>query len=186
MQSNQFKFTDYSPSELKTCGRAFAHNFKSQPSELRTEDIMKWFRDTAAEGIRAYGRYIGEYEYLVDQCHTTFPKPQHRERLIHRWERALKVPLVFRLALESEWGSEGSYSDNCSRVLEDAWKVAMVRANSKVVLFATHGSKKARPILECLAELRDQSSDEAPWLCIDIPWAQKRITPRAIDFDVLT
>lgn len=178
-------FKKYNLSELRCCGDDFANYFKHSPADLMSVDILRWFATTAPPDVRVYGRFVSDHEYLVDQCHTTFPKPIDNGRWHQRWVRALNQPLEFRLALESEWGSEGSHSENLARVLDDAWKAAVIRANVKVVIFATTSSKKALRIIDCLEKLRSQSRDPAPWLCIDIPWAQKRVTPRTIIAEIL-
>lgn len=171
-------FTSYNLAELRRCGDAFGREFKYSPSDIKSKHVLEWFRDTAPSGAQVYGRYSGNGEYMVDQCHTTYPQADGKEPWHKTWVRALGGPLQFRLALESEWGSERSHSFNLARVLDDAWKVAMLRAIVKVIIFATTTSNRARPIMDCLEKLRLRSGDVAPWLCIDIPWKQKWVAPR--------
>jgi hypothetical protein len=177
-------FRHYNVSELCLCANEFAQHFANSPPNMETSHILRWFASTAPPDIRVYGKYADK-EYLLDQCHTTFPKPIGSEPWQKRWVRALQQPLEFRLALESEWGAKNSHSENLARVLDDAWKLALIKANVKVMVFATTSSKKAQSILDCLDKLRSRSGDIAPWLCIDIPWNQKDTTHRAVVHRVL-
>jgi hypothetical protein len=76
-------------------------------------------------------------------------------------------------------------------VLDDAWKVAVIRATAKVVIFATHKGrdcqeKDRQTLVDDLSALRMQSRDYAPWLWIDLPWIESNDYPRNIAFGILT
>lgn len=167
-------FANYTADELIASGQAFqsaiAH-FPTNDTEERTLTMKFWFHLSIAPGLRAYGNPFS-YEYMLDHSHTTFPHPlNEREKWWDRWPRALDGrPLLMRLALESEWGKYGQPKLTLAAVLEDAWKVALVRADAKVVAFPSHGREDRNRIVDCLRRLRDQSNDGSPWLWVDWPW----------------
>jgi len=75
--------------------------------------------------------------------------------------------------------------------LDDAWKVANVRAIAKAVIFPTHKGKDRqerdrREIVDSLQTLRMQSRDDAPWLWVDLPWIESGDYPRNIAFAILS
>src|SRR4051812_21130177 len=100
-----FKFSTYSVDELRACGAAFVAEFAtfaSDDTKARTLAVKHWFHDAMADGLRCYGTPF-DSEFLLDQCHTTFPLPVEGEHSNARWDRALTGECTFRLALESEW-----------------------------------------------------------------------------------
>jgi hypothetical protein len=181
-----FTFQEYSVSELKCCGIEFCRYFQNSPGDPTTREVLTWFAQTAPAGVRVFGRFIpGEHEYMLDQCHTTFPSIEADEDREERWERALQSPLEMRLALESEWARDCSVGEHFARVLDDAWKVALVRANAKVVIFASTNRLGQSRIVDVLHRLRACSSDDAPWLWIDVPRVQRQLIQRRVCADVL-
>jgi len=55
-------------------------------------------------------------------------------------------------------------------VLSDASKLAAVRADVKVMIFATQDGSEAMDVAVALERLRRQCGDTSPWLWIDLPW----------------
>jgi len=159
-----FRFSDYSAQELADCGKAFAvdfadHRFESNKTEERTSSVLKWFCEAMAPGLRCCGRPTNG-EFLVDQCHITSSLPWRGWK--GRWPESPRECCEVRLALECEWGKYNNRKENVAAVLDDACKVAMVRAKSKVIIFATRhdlaGEDEDRtPIVDNLRSLRMNS-----------------------------
>ena len=55
-------------------------------------------------------------------------------------------------------------------VLDDAAKLAVMRAKAKVMVFGSHTSGDQKEIVSMLQRLKDGSHDTAHWLWIDLPW----------------
>lgn len=186
---SQSRFTDYTPDELRLCGQAFRECFENAELSGRrawTQAVYRWFIDVAPAGIRSYcnPRVIpdGYYEFLVDLCHTTYPPCDDSIGRRAWYERAFSSPLRFRLALECEW-DQSSSDQSLVAVLDDAAKLAAVRAESKVMIFGSHSKDHRAQIVPSLERLRHAADDNAPWLWIDVLW-QGYDVQRDIQFGV--
>lgn len=170
----EFRFRRYSLNELRRCATAFVHDFKDIDfgrTPRWTEKVLLWFRRRTATRAHCLGR-PGNREFLLDQVHATTCDFAAASPPSTRWDAALKGPCKLQLALECEWGSRASRPENTARILDDAWKVALVRATSKVLVFASKGNREA--IHESVRQLRSAAGDDAPWLLIDVPWWNKQ------------
>ncbi len=85
----------------------------------------------------------------------------------------MKQPCRVRLALESEWGKSGAPAATRVAVLQDASKIAAMRANVKVVVFGPENVASGNEIFADLRLLRARSEDPAPWLCVALPWSDE-------------
>lgn len=88
------------------------------------------------------------------------------------WLRALEKSCRVRLALESEVGKLGNPDYSFALIMEDAIKVAVMRADVKVVVFASQPRLTADDVATALQKLRKRSDDASPWLWADLPWGQ--------------
>ena len=193
------RFSTYSVQELSEFGSAFAVHFanlKLPETSDRKAAVLPWFCKAMAPGLRCYGR-PAEREFpeflTVDQCHVTFRMPVPGDKAgCKRWNQPLTGPCEVRLALTCECGKYYSPGETRAMVLDDAWKVAVIRATAKVVIFPTHQGEKRqesyrREIVDSLRALRMQSRDDAPWLWIDLPWiTSEHDFPRNVVFDILS
>jgi hypothetical protein len=188
-----YQFRQYTVEELanfgdafETTARAFAKERPKASTAEWTEFNLDWFARTAAEGLTVDARItrggtgplseglarrttLGEF--MLDMAHTTSPSYEHRDYSTRAyWLRALEQPCQVRLALESEFGRHLNPDESFAMVLSDASKLAAVRADVKVMIFATQDGSEARDVAGALERLRRQSSDTSPWLWIDLPW----------------
>jgi hypothetical protein len=170
-------------------------------TELWTEWVLDWFADAAstevvvdARGSRCAGASVGRQyvlsrtdfhagwavtrttggEFLVDLCHTTFPKYEGDWGSRAYWERAFvnpKQPPTIQLALESEFGSSTSEELNLHRVMEDASKLLVLRARVKVMVFASVHRDNRQKILALARQIAGHDRGrETTWVWIDLPW----------------
>jgi hypothetical protein len=181
-------FKKYDSDELRRCGEEFKADFEDDGlSGTRdwTEKVCSWFAGTKTSAdIRPF--YHPETaEFIFDLCHTTYPMILPNERLCDRWRRALdEGRCQLRLALECEWGKNGDQDESLSMILDDAWKLAVSRADIKVMVFASQQRKDREKIVFRLIQLRRHNGDRAPWLLIDVPWSNGEL-PRDIYCTVL-
>lgn len=82
-----------------------------------------------------------------------------------------------RLAVESEWGKYESLKQSLVDLLDDAQKLALVRAEAKVMLFATRRAADREGFVKRIKTVRTAASDPAPWLWIDLPWDVSATNP---------
>lgn len=77
-----------------------------------------------------------------------------------------------KLGLECEWGKSGSPNRSLTMVLDDASKLAAVRASVKVMIMATHtgGGSETGDFFRAVRGLREAWDDPAPWLLVNLPW----------------
>lgn len=159
-----------------------------------TDFILDWFAAVAAEGLlvdarprnlRTNWRHAWKMEsepperscageFMVDLTHSTYPTYHQLspDRLPY-WKVAVEKGggLHIKLALESEWGEESSEDATAVAVLEDAIKIAAMRAQVKVMVYGCEDKGHHSEILDLLRKLRTQTADEAPWLCVSVPWS---------------
>jgi hypothetical protein len=188
-----YQFSKYTLEELINCGSEFelaARSFaKVKPKASTTEWTefnLDWFARAAAKDLTVDARIarggkeplseglvrratLGEF--MLDMVHTTYPRYERGNYWTREyWRGALKNPCQVRLALESEFGRQINPDESFVMVLQDAVKLAAVRADVKVMIFATHDGSEAKAVAGELERLRGQSGDAAPWLWIDLPW----------------
>jgi hypothetical protein len=125
----------------------------------------------------------------VDLCHTTYPVGQHDEAWpsCGWYERTFCTPCRMLLALESEWGTWGKPDKAFVEVMDDACKLAVLRAQAKVVVFASHWQGERRRVPDALERLRACHGDADPWLWLDVPNdpSSPQRTPRDIRYGVI-
>ncbi len=172
-------------------------------TELWTEWVLDWFAGAASEktvvdarrsrcsdgsiGRRSVAARRGLHpemksarprttggEFLVDLCHTTFPKYGGDWGSRAYWERAFvnteQAPAI-HLALESEFGSSTSEELNLHRVMEDASKLLVLRARVKVMIFASVSPANRDEIVRLATQIAAHDrSGETTWVWIDLPW----------------
>src|SRR5665213_2389498 len=119
------KFANYDLAELTLCGQEFKQHFEKAPLSGNpnwTSAVLDWFRETAALNIRVYPPVHKRREFIVDQCHTTYPEPLQGEEWpsVKWYESAMNNPCGMKLALESEWGRWGDADRSLVMVLDDA------------------------------------------------------------------
>lgn len=189
-----FRFSHYAREELVLCGAAFeasARAFEGVRSRASTtewtEFILDAFAAFAGEGLTVdarpprgstaplltgLDRRCTKGEFLVDLAHTTYPGYALGDYYTGGyWRRALLGPSRVRLALESELGTYREPDESFAKVLEDAAKVAVFRADVKVVVFASQcGGAETVDLVGALKTLRRRADDLAPWLWADLPW----------------
>lgn len=191
-----FTFEQYNVKELYKCGEEFKNHFSRHirsPSQLWTKEVLEWFADTKPENadhIAVYGS--SRSEFIVDLCHLLYPRDVERlqepSQHLKRWERVLETgDFRIKLALESEWGSATDRNRNHALILDDASKLAVIRAEVKVMLFGSHGrdDEDSNTIISRLAQLRRAACDVDPWLCIDVPWEGEFEDARSIRYRIL-
>lgn len=175
-QHRAFRFDRYDVDELRRCGAAICDHLQRSARRLDkvravdgadkgtrawTKCVLTWFANSAGEGLKPYSRY-NDREFMFDLVHATWDE--------RPWSEAIFGPCKLRLVLESEWGKSSSPSATLSLVLDDAAKIAVARANAKVMLFGSCKDGHRKDIADALARLRRQSEDPAPWLWVDVPW----------------
>ncbi|HEX4383028.1 MAG TPA: hypothetical protein VH083_08775 [Myxococcales bacterium] len=184
-----WRFKNFNAAELVVCADRFleeAHDFaRKRPKAATTQwtdFVLDWFWGVRGEGITvdasptktpgAPSPRVCYGEFMLDMSHTTYP--QYTADCIYHsrpyWKNALSRPCEIRLALESEMGRFRGGDETYVRVLEDAAKLPAVRANVKVMVFASHDGGDRAEIVDSLRDLRLQGRDQAPWLWIDLPW----------------
>ena len=115
-------------------------------------------------------------EFLVDLCHTTFPKYETGWGSSEYWTKAFastrETPSI-RLAMECEFGSSENPKLNLHRVMEDASKLFALCAKVKVMVFASVNHDNRERVIE-LARLiaGHDHRNETTWVWIDLPWGK--------------
>jgi hypothetical protein len=190
-----FRFHHYTAAELAECGRAFKTEFEFSSLESTAEwtaGVCDWFRRAAADGARVFPPRTGrKEEFLVDLCHTSYPPYAAGESwpCLPWYERTLDGSAKIKLALESEWGKWGVADQSLVMVLDDACKLAVLRAQTKVIIFASHWDDDRERAAKQLERLRRCHADTDPWLWIDVPNRRSTLmanTPRDIRYGVFT
>lgn len=172
-----FQFLNYHMTELAACGQAFSSDFAGwmlSGNREWTPGVCEWFRRAAAPGVRVYpaAGMGSKGEFLVDLCHTTYPLDIASDGgwpSVRWYERAFASPCQMKLALESEWGKWGYADQSLVMVLDDACKLAVLRASVKVMLFSSHWTDDPARVPAALKKLRTCHGDTSPWLWIDVP-----------------
>jgi hypothetical protein len=173
----EMKFKNYTADELEECSKAFKAEFQNRDFEtIRhwTRFVCDWFCETSTDDIRVFC-HPKDSEFLVDLCHTTYPKHDvDKETKSERWKRALdSARCQIRLAMECEWGKYNNKNESLFMILEDAWKLAVIRANLKIMVFSSQDGSDRGEIVKRLEQLRGSTEDAVPWLWIDVPWHVK-------------
>jgi len=208
-----FKFEKYTVEELKECGKAFVGFLDKNKELLFelpgtaewTEVVLDWFSATASDAnvvdARPSKYAISDSllklrkkkilcprntysEFLVDLCHSDFPSYSSFAFYSRDyWASALKERRRIRLALESEWGKYSSKPANYAKIMEDATKLAVVRADCKILVFGTLDQPSHEEVIKDVGLLRKQTGDKSPWLLIDAPksnWREGQIQPSVL------
>lgn len=183
-------FVNYDAKELEACGRALCEAAIKSESNVTnwTVFVLDWFMRSAAVDRVVWppDATRREGEFLVDQCHVRAPKPQSGETWGAWYDRVLTAPVEMSLALESEWGKVGTRGISTTLVLDDALKLAFMRATAKVIVFASRDGSDRQPTLNLLSQMRWSVQDTAPWLWVDLPWKAARGGEWDPSFGVLT
>lgn len=168
-------------------------------TKLWTELVLNWFSNRAPAGvlvdatppckrlqstIRGLPVPLHEIrdtagEWLVDLSYSTYPRYEDDWEKPAYWERvfAMAEPPEMLLAVESEWGSLAPGPNRC-RILEDATKLAAVRARNKLMVFGSKdGGAQRNDILDHLRRLRDLADSGGTWLWMDVPWSWAKNSP---------
>lgn len=172
----EFAFRDYSVDELEPCGQAFAERFRvpnlADTNPAWTNAVRGWFRNTAAAGVRVYppSNESSKDEFIVDLCHTTYPLLLELETWpsVPLYERCFERHCQLKLAMECEWGDSRNADRSLCLVLDDACKLAVLRAQLKVMVYSTYYPAEADRTLKALGQLRTCHGDADPWLCLNI------------------
>lgn len=172
------KFVRYDAKELETAGRALCQSAIDLESGVGnwTHFVLDWFTRSAATDRIVWppDPTSRQGEFLVDQCHVRAPQRISGESWGAWYGRALATRFEMSLALESEWGKRGTRDLSTTLVLDDALKLAVVRASTKVIIFASRDGSDRQPTLDLLNNMRTSVQDCAPWLWIDLPWKAPR------------
>jgi hypothetical protein len=176
-------FFDYTREELRRCGEAFCRRFVGQDYEnidTWTLEVFNWFTSTRGGKGCIYPHVGRKGEFLVDYCHTTYPAKETGEEWPSSrwWSRAIRGQCELLLAMESEWGKCKNSELSHVMILDDACKLAAIRAKVKVMIFSSQERNDRNEIVNLLSRLRSAARDTSPWLWIDIPWEETR--PRNI------
>jgi hypothetical protein len=172
-----FKFENYDLDELRQCGHAFERTFAFTSLEGNrqwTPGVLEWFRQAAPASIRVYpaAGMGSKGEFLVDLCHTTYAHDDETDGAwpsLQWYERTCTSPCQIKLALESEWGKWGYGDQSLVMVLDDACKLAVLRASVKVMIFSSHWKDDTNRVTDALQNLRRCHADTSPWLWLDVP-----------------
>jgi hypothetical protein len=182
-----FRFERYDAQELHACARAFRVDVGSiwslNESEGWTELVLDWFAATAPTGVLVNARQQRDSrrlakrrwrhidmrgsagEWMLDLTHSTYPTGSPADY----WRLALceDRPLIVRLALECEWGRFGDETTTRNAILDDASKIAAVRADVKVMVTGAAPAWAAH-VEHDLRRLRAATQDPAPWLWANV------------------
>jgi hypothetical protein len=176
-----FQFANYDVKELEECGQEFERAFASCALSGNREwspNVFKWFRETAADEVSVYPEWeTGKKgEFIVDHCHTTYPIRGDEDGWpsLNWYERAFARQCTMKMAIECEWGKWANGELSLVMVLDDAAKLAVLRAQTKIMIFASHWKDERNRVPEALAKLRKCHKDSDPWLWIDVPNEPKR------------
>lgn len=170
---------------------------REPPTEVWTELVLDWFACAAGAVsgrpvlVDARAREVREdwrpffaclrdiprrdtrAEFLLDLTHSTYPDFTGRYFTDAYWDEVLLGEREVLLGLESEWGRFGDVRHTRVKVLEEAVKLAAIRARTKVLLFGSNGTEQRDHLFADVALLRYQARDAAPWLLVDVPWRWK-------------
>lgn len=160
------KFDTYGKEELSLCGDAFKNDFKEKRYNCLkdwTKEVCQCFADAAPDDVRVFD-HSHDGEFIFDHCQMRFPKTKAIKNVDARWREALeeKGSCELLLAMESEWG-------NVVDVLEDAHKLAVVRAKVKILVFESKKTAVRGDVIDKVEKLRSSAKDTDPWLIIDVP-----------------
>jgi hypothetical protein len=190
--STMTRFNDYSPAELRNAGSELlraANACKESGTRQWTAFVLSFFSDRNRRGNsatqvypRSRTRLFGVGEFLVDHCHVAERRYDGGESVENQlaWYRDATVSassqtMRIELALESEWGKSKDEDLSLIMVLDDASKLAALRAKSKVMIFGTKDGSACGRFVEMLSRLRTAWGDsETPWLLVDLPWGYQR------------
>jgi hypothetical protein len=183
-----FRFKAYSIPELDACGKEFVAAFNGNTNtstKAWTIDVANWFRAAAAPTSCVYGKPHSS-TMMLDQCHTTMPFAKHPMQMnCGDWGQALRGQCKLLLAFECEWGKVRQPDDTLCKILHDAWKLVIVRAKAKVMVFSSQDGTDRSRIVDHIKQLRDCGGDTDPMLWIDAPWNLSKLSPRNIDYALL-
>lgn len=170
------KFVDYGAAELRAAGHALCLAARAAETNDWTQFVMEWFTAASADGVLAWPPSPDSRagEFLVDHCHFSAPARGENESWLSWYHRAFNEKTELVLALESEWGKRGTKALATSLVLDDAMKLAVLRARAKVIVFASRDGSSRQSTLDLVSKMRRSLGDETPWLWIDLPWQAVR------------
>lgn len=149
-------------------------------TKATTAAVKHFFAQAAAPGISVLG-CNGRGELMLDLCHISYRSRMHGEAGLDYWDAILQSPFRMRLALESEWGKYANLKQSLIDLLDDAQKLALVRADAKALIFATRSTADRMQFVTRVQAVRGATSDPAPWLWIDLPWDASASNPPAYD-----
>jgi hypothetical protein len=151
-----------------------AGTFSGQPvlADARARDVREDWRPFFA-CLRDIPMRTSRAEFLLDLTHSTYPEYAGRYYSDAYWDECLLSQREVLLGLESEWGRFGDVRHTRVKVLEEAVKLAAIRARTKVLVFGSNGTEQRDRMFSDVALLRYQTRDPAPWLLVDVPWRWK-------------
>lgn len=151
-----------------------AGTFSERPvlAEARARDVREDWRPFFA-CLRDIPMRTTRAEFLLDLTHSTYPEYSGRYYTDPYWDDCLLEEREVLLGLESEWGRFGDVRGTRVKVLEEAVKLAAIRARTKVLVFGSNGTEQRDRMFSDVALLRYQTRDPAPWLLVDVPWRWK-------------
>lgn len=187
-------FQDYSCRELEKLGQAAVEIIGAHYDDAKvkteewTELVLDLFASFAKDGALIEARKPREnarstrdwrkelpvrktYKEFAsfDMLHSNNPIP--REEFIDEYySKLISQEFEIFLALESERGKSGSRKTTRAEVLEDAIKLAIVRARCKVMIFGPVTDSHTDALFEDLEKLRESAKDPSPWLLVSVPW----------------
>lgn len=189
-----WKFRDYGCAELETAGGLIVDHFIShwrdetistkEWTELGLDLVASFAKDgllvearwprvrrafRSAEGEEVPVRATRKEFASFDMLHSSNPD-YAGEDIDAYYTKLIERPFEIFLALESEWGRERSRSATRAEVIEDAIKLSIVRARSKVMIFGPTTGSDSEQLFKDLATLRQSAGDKKPWLLVSNPW----------------
>lgn len=139
--------------------------------EARWPRVRRTFR--SAEGKEVPVRATRKEFASFDMLHSSNPE-YASEDIDAYYTKLIERPFEIFLALESEWGRKSSRSATRAEVLEDAIKLSIVRARSKVMIFGPTSGSDSKQLFKDLATLRQSAGDTSPWLLVSNPWGGEK------------
>lgn len=186
------RFSEYDARELEQAGAELVDLFRRlwAVSEIGTEQwtelVLDFFAARAVSGALVEARAsrlssevsqfraelparhtYGEFASF-DMLHSNNPGPNEYSSKDEYWNALLARPFEVFLALESEW-ERGTREVTRAEVLNDAVKLAMVRARSKVMVFGARAADDAATLFSDIKQLRLVARDDSPWLVVGLP-----------------
>lgn len=140
--------------------------------EARACDVRKDWRPFFAS-LPDIPRRNTRAEFLLDLTHSTYPDYSGRYYTDDYWDECLLMEREILLGLESEWGRFRSVLNTRVKVLEEAVKLAAVRARTKVLVFGSNSTEQRDQLIADVALLRYRMQEQAAWLLVDVPWNWK-------------